>query len=802
MKRALFKGLAAIVSATVLTAFFSCSSGDDDSKNDDSVIIDTSPTSYTNLSIGRAYIGGSLIYNQEDSSTNQLKPGTIIAVREGTVSSSYETREVYEPPAGFDSNTTYDTANLRLTTKEVLVSEDKPELAVFGYMTISNASLESISFSYTRYNSEGTGKSSKSYTINYGEGADINGDGLIDIKYREPNQIRDGFENSRWLEFVCDTEVLTKQSASTTTTMFSVVSTGSVNRALVRAVDGASVENSEYGLYGVNSNGNFIYLVKNSTGVNSNGGSLSSVYQDYNLRYGDFVIAFNEDTADSLTNGEVENTTQSFVVSYSESSATNTTLNNKTLAPIYQYKAVQFQSDDGPADLLKRMPSALLAKVENGLTQEGAAELSTEESINALNKILALGKEATDILLDQENGLVDEEMSANAESVLTELLAQNKEQAVRRIIDSLFVQSPKADLLSPSIESMYPYLAIDLGDSIEQTVEEEDLSAARMAKSLTDYESQKKSIKKKFDQYFSIELKKIDLGKKKDKDGNVEKDENGKEKVKTATLSDYGIKFALGVKGSLSVTGSQIKAGIGGVIYLDIGVSLADSVFDQIKKELEDKLKAEVKKTVMVGPVPITVGTKLKFGLGLKIATNTGEPIDLVFGYVGLYGAGVDAGARWGVEWKGWWIFKAPIPYINFFADPYTVNETAWYFGAASGKVEAEDLLKPLDVTLTPSLTLEPLFGLGPEWANFNVSIPITPSLPLWFYYNPLTLPIPLLHRIDLGLGISIKAGVDIKILIFSLSHSFINYKIIDKEGEKAWTLWQNKQLEEKFKKL
>ena len=56
---------------------------------------------------------------------------------------------------------------------------------------------------------------------------------------------------------------------------------------------------------------------------------------------------------------------------------------------------------------------------------------------------------------------------------------------------------------------------------------------------------------KKFDDYFSVELKKINLGKKKDKDGNVEKDENGKDKQKEATLSDYGVKFALGVKGPL-----------------------------------------------------------------------------------------------------------------------------------------------------------------------------------------------------------------------------------------------------------
>jgi len=51
----------------------------------------------------------------------------------------------------------------------------------------------------------------------------------------------------------------------------------------------------------------------------------------------------------------------------------------------------------------------------------------------------------------------------------------------------------------------------------------------------------------------------------------------------------------------------------------------------------------------------------------------------------------------------------------------------------------------------------------------------------------------PELREIDLGLEIKLKAGIDIKILIFSLSHSFLDKKLVDKTGDNAWVLWKKK---------
>jgi hypothetical protein len=694
---------------------------------------------------------------------------------------------------------------LSTTSKDVWVYEDDASQAIYGYIKISSASKESISFSYTRYNLAGTSSSTKSYTIKKGETLDINGDGNANLTYREPDAIRQNFEDSCWLEFICDKDLSVRDyPVKTTTTMFSVISSSS-ERALYRAADGASVESQGYGLYGINTNGSYIYLAPNNSTA-TNGGSLSSSYREYALKYGDYVITIDEKNANSVPDGgDVENSTQSYVVSYNDTTndTTNaaTTLNNATIVATYKYIATQFQSDRGPADLLKRMPASLLAKVDGSLTQASAANYGTEEALTALNQILTLGSEATDILLAKDNGLVDEELTTAKETALTELFnSQGNEKTVRKIIDSLFTQSPKAELLSPSIDSMYPYLSVNLGESISSTVDTESVEIeGRMAASVADFNSKKKAIKNKFDQYFAIELKKIDIGKKTDKDGNVEKDKDGNDKTNTVSLKDYGVKLALGVKGNLSITSSRVNAGVAGVLYMDIGLSLVDSAFEKIKKPLIDALKTEFKKTVMVGPVPLTVGTKLSFDLELKLSTTDDKPIDLAFGYIGMYGAGVDVGANWGVNWKGWWIFRVPVPYINFYGNSYTVNETEWYFGTASGNISDYSSLlnptNPIDATLIPSITVEPLVGLGPQWANFNVSVPVKPSLPIKFRIKPIMTPYmpPELREIDLGLEIRLKAGIDIKILIFSLSHSFLDKKLVDKTGDNAWVLWKKK---------
>ncbi|MCR4821802.1 MAG: hypothetical protein K5873_02890 [Treponema sp.] len=768
MKKFLGKSVGILLALSALFGFFSCSDSADDTDSDSSK--STSPTSYTNLSVGRAYMGGSLVYNESEGA-NQLKSGTVIAVREGTLSAHTETKAVYEYQDSYGS-TQQNISSLTPTSKSVTVYEDEPSKAIYGYITISSVSLEKISFSYTRYNLSGTSSSTNSYTIEKGkEGADINGDGSVNIKYREPNAIRDGFEKSCWLEFVCNSDVLTDSKLdSTSSTMFSVITAselnGTANRALSRDEDGASVTESEYGLYGVNSNGNYIYLLETSNSTNATDTTLpSAATSDYNLKYGDYVITVNKDSkntadSDSSTNAATDdNSTNSYVVTEDNSSTNSPSTTN------YNYSAKQFQADEGPADLLKRMPASLLTLVSSELTAETAANLDADTACGHLNTILSKGSAATDILLNPDNGIVTKALTTEESSVLNELLSANATQAVRRIIDSLFTQSPKADLLSPSIDAMYPYLAMDLGEQVSNTVNEEEvteLSASRMAESYSAYEEEQKAIKNKFSEYFAYELKKIKLP------GGT-----------SVELSKYGVSASLGIKGSLSVSGSRVQAGVSGVIYIDMRLALIKNGFPKLKAKLEDLLKADLKTTVMVGPVPVTVGSTINFKLNMTIDDKdyTDSEFDVVFTYCGLYGAGINAGANWGIDWRGKWFFRVPVPYVNFFADTYTVKESSWYFGTTTE--EGPDDLH--NFVLIPEVIVVPSLGVGPKWANFNVSVPVDATLPLQFWWNIDKYKIPYIHEVDLGLTVDLKANLAIKILVFNMNKELFSAKLFDR---------------------
>ena len=796
------------ISAMAMIAFISCSGvgGVDDSAGSGTPIVDNSPTSYKNLSFGRTYIGGSLVYNPSGTDTNQLNPGTVIAVREGTVNLVKQNQDVYELTAS-DSETrvTKNDNNLGTTTsREVTAYVDDDSKARYGFITINSVSEESISFSYTRYNLGGNGSSSKTYTISKGESVDIDNDGRPELRYREPNAIRNGFEKACWFEFICNPDEETTANPSTASTMmFSVINnSSSSSRSLVRAVDGAVANQVEYGFYGVNSNGNYIFIVKDNNSVNSTGGSAASSISNYDLKYGDYIIVHNEEVA---TNANSPDSTQSYVVSFDTTSANQTTLNNKTISNIYEYNIRQFQSENGPRDLLKRMPDAVLKLVDSELTAakvaSDAAYNDSDACIEVLNNILKLEcKKVSDELLADDAKLVGAGKLAilkARENEANETRATRDTKAIRNLIDAVFPQSPKAALLAPSIESMYPYLSLNLAQAVSKTAEEQYLedaarSAARMADNVADYKKKKKAIDDEFAKYFSIELKKVTLGSKKDKDGNVEKDKDGNDKKESVKLKDYGVKLALGVKGSLSINAGwdgSVNAGLGGALYLDIGLSLLEKGFDEIKKPLEDMLKTQFKTTTMIGAVPVTIGVKLGFGLDLELSTEKDKPIDLAFCYVGMYGAGINAGANWGTKWLK--------PYLHFHANTYTINETEWYFGAASGSIsDYKDLLNPttpINATLTPSVTIEPLVGLGPSWANFNVSVPVKPSLPLKFKIYPIMTPFvpPELQEIDLGLEIKLKSSLDISILVFKVSHTFCNIPLVDKTGNNAWVLWK-----------
>lgn len=270
----------------VLTLFAACSDDIDSSSNEGSGD-SNAPLSYSYLTQNRGYIGGSLIWNP-DKGASQLKPGTKVAVRLGRLTEKTINLKEYDSTTNveikdsdftisdFESNenatTSFKTTfNGGSSTKKVF--EDNPSKAIYGYISIESIDANSIRFTYTRV-SENNSKSSKSVEIQKGKSADLNGDGYADIKYDEPDIQRTGYNGARWLTFINEK---TKPYSSMYYTF-----TTSAARAGYRATT-EEAEIVEEGLYGVNSEGNFIYITYKDDPDNYDG-----------LTHGDYIVSLSQ----------------------------------------------------------------------------------------------------------------------------------------------------------------------------------------------------------------------------------------------------------------------------------------------------------------------------------------------------------------------------------------------------------------------------------------------------------------------------------------------------------------------------
>ncbi len=697
----LWRSIGALLCASVLlTSFVGCGDGDDDDDGGD-----TNRYSFANISVGRAYIGGSLIYNP-GGNYSHLSAGTVVAVREGRLKvKGTETVDVY------NEDTTTQTENPTPTgTDTITVYEDDAEKARFGYITISSIDSSAVSFVHTRYAIDGTSSVNTSYKVEAGKSVDINGDSIPDVSYAAPALKRSGFENAMWLTFEC--------TEDTTTTMYSTFSQDAA-RVAVRAADDATIETTDIGLYGINSNGNFIYMVNSSNdAVNSSEAAIGA----YSAAYGDFVIVLDGDNAENS-----DDASDSYTV-VANDDGTKLIPAQELTAFEYSYKAIQFPHDDGPALLLKALPASLVG-----------ADIPTAKAdgVSRLNAILA-DRSAAKILLEA-NG---ESVASETEAEISSCTDAQYVRAVRRIIDECYPASPNAEAARADINAMFPYMAMNLSDTIhtyDESANDSDASesvalindmASARAASYDSYKAEYKSIKNDFSNYFSIKLTKF----------------------KDTKVLD-GITVAIGVKGTASVTGSRAELGLTAAIYLDLDLNLTQDTIDSITKALQEKIpedkKPKFEKTFMVGPVPLTIGGELSFGIDFKVTTDGNKKaLDLYAGYVGMYGAGVTAGANYGWKKRGRWI-KIKIPYINFFADPYLVNRTSYYF--------------------------------GPKTANIGASFPIKNGIGIKTKIEP-SVPSVSTEEVSYQLTITAKCNLKIKVLVFSFKKDLLKKELVNKK--------------------
>lgn len=736
--------------------FLGCSSDDPSVDNSD-----PSPLSYEYLTANRSFMGGSLIYAPDDTTgeKSQIRAGTKIGVRLGKLKINTESVQVF--PAGTASITStgnHDTVEdsngtggasldslspVSLTTNlsslggesaDEDLYEDIPEQAEYGYLTVDSVSSDSISLTYTNVKSDNS-SSSKSFSIKKGEAHDLNGSGLHNLRYDEPEIRRAGFgDNTRWLTFMNEDDALD-------TTLFYRFSESEVRSGYRAVVQSEAVDE---GLYGVNSEGDFLYIFH---------GDNKNIHDT--MAYGDYIICIPENTGlteDNISSGEsfsnpaindASTNLNEFYDSLEALSSTDPTLNFGGISYVvtasssgrslmssdefenfeitYTYEIWQFPDGErGVENLFEDL----------GLDETILAQLNFSQNMTITEKLdrlnTLLGSEAFFTHIVDANILNDASLNHDMKYTWSTVSQDDKIRLCRNLLDEFYDASPHAVIDAPEIENIYPDLFVNTGspESLNSdsysgasniVVDLQD-SSRKVYSSYGNYKDRHDELQKEWKKFYSIDLSQVILY-------PVQKDKTRRIDPKTA-----GLNLSAGVKASVSIKNKHARVRLGVGVWLDVDLTLQsverilDDIFGAnaiIASGMEEKLNklfgnnqnCEVKLSdvhLNVGGVPLVFGASVKAGFNFSFGS-----LNPHICFSGMYGGETEINADYGFR-------KKIKPYFKVKAKADHFNYTDLYFGI-------EDWNAPYtDITFEPWLKFNPSFGLGVSAVSVRASAPIT----------------------------------------------------------------------------
>ena len=420
MKRRFFKAIVPCVVLVMAALFSACRMQLDSIEFDTHSSSVRSVTSMMNRSDAEKmlYMGGSVLYSPKDSNANQLLEGAAVATRIGKIDKIDLGGGQY---AYRNSRTDYE----------------------LGFIVVDAISKEEISFSYYKFPSADSNKyvSAGSFTLCEGQTADLNGDGIADVKYSKPDAGRKGYKNNMWLTFLCEPET------GNTAAMFSIIP--------------MQYERSVYpnGLLGINTAGQYVV---NKYEVGTNNRSVVS-----NISYGDYVLDTEANSiaryvgagrnsrsaARAINDGDVEELEQ---------------ISTDSKAEDFEFKANEFTDDFDVNALLAVMPSSIVTEAYSGR--------SLAENTAYLNRLI---REPSFL-----NKLVAENSSEAADEIRSQLHKAPLSSEIERVIFCRHALSlvypeycPDVNLFSQSLSNVLPWLYIDFGELIQQPTEAEEAAA-------------------------------------------------------------------------------------------------------------------------------------------------------------------------------------------------------------------------------------------------------------------------------------------------------------------------------------
>ena len=411
MKRIVMKSIKACVVLSIGTAFFGCSMQLDSLGREES-----SGSSITNIrsmmnrsdSEQMLYMGGSVLYSPKDPNANQLEKGVVVATRIGKV----EKEEL--------GNGQYSYKN----------SKTEYEL---GFISVDDISKEEISFTYYRFPENGSNSyvNAGCFTLAEGETADLNGDGIADVKYSKPAPGRKGYKSNMWLTFICDVE------AGDSATMFSVVP--------------MQYERSAYpnGLLGINTSGQFIV---NKYEVGTNCRSIVS-----NISYGDYVLDTEANTLSRYVGETRSSRSAARAIGDSELESVEQ-ISTDSRPEDFEFKGSEFTEEFDIRQLLTVMPSSIVTENFSGR--------SIAENVAYLNRLI---REPSFL-----SKLVEGQTGEAADEIRSQLVSAPISSEIERVIfcrhalTLMYPENcPEVNLFSQSLSNVLPWLYIDFGDFLE-----------------------------------------------------------------------------------------------------------------------------------------------------------------------------------------------------------------------------------------------------------------------------------------------------------------------------------------------
>lgn len=708
-----FFGLVFLFAVVLILPSCSNGSGGSDSEYNPSM-------SYSFLTANRCYIGGSLIWNPSGKA-GQLSAGTKIGVRIGhlkkiteTISAADGSQNEYKVSGSLNGE--WATLSGSSTVTKVRY-EDEASKAEYGYITVNNINADSISLTWTKVD-QNNKTSSQNFTIKKGESCDLNGNNNPDLKYDTPAIKRTGYENARWLTFLND-------NSTAENTMYYTFSAKEV-QAGYRALFEDQSSSADDGLYGVNSNNDFIYI--------SNSGSTN-----FDYAYGDYVVCMpdaytepkfedlgvipddNEDydvwgaSATDNTNVDLSFGGKAYVAGRDNNLLNQDQFANFTIE--YAYEIWQFPDPvNGPLALY-----SVLA--ENDAVKACLGDLPSD----AASAITRINEKLTDndffnALVEAKSACLtaDEKSSCQSAWASAASDAATKKKYCRIFIDEFYDESPDAVIEAPELGTIYPSMVLNVGsidavdeslNTLQHTYMEDPAGGDRKINSkYNEFVANRKKIRDEWAKFRHVDLTSVVMLSSASGNRNL----NPKK---------AGFNLGLGVKLTASNPSGRIKVEAGSAIFLDMDLSLdslnaavdtmtanaAGKSMEKLLKKFFKSPKCEVKMAdvQIAGPLPFVVGAAIKFGFNINLG-NWNPHIC----FCGLYGAESNVEVEYGVNW----FCK---PYIRGRAGGRALYPTEIFVG-----VENPDGTDNV-ISFEPWFQIIPSFGLGYTVASVRGSFPI-----------------------------------------------------------------------------